>query len=86
MVQLSWQLPYLLSYPDSAWLQRRNLMNSQENSPREPALVQSNALYEKAKGLIPGGTMLLSKRPELKAPGSFPGERNTLHDSFAYEG
>lgn len=30
------------------------------------------ALYEKAKKIIPGGTQLLSKRPEMQAPGSWP--------------
>ncbi len=30
------------------------------------------ALYEKAKGVIPGGTQLLSKRPELFLPGQWP--------------
>ncbi len=30
------------------------------------------SLYEKAKKLIPGGTQLLSKRPELFAPGLWP--------------
>ena len=29
-------------------------------------------LYEKAKGLIPGGTMLLSKRPEMFLPDNWP--------------
>ena len=29
-------------------------------------------LYEKAKKIIPGGTMLLSKRPEMFLPGSWP--------------
>lgn len=29
-------------------------------------------LYKKAKGLIPGGTMLLSKRPEMFLPGGWP--------------
>jgi glutamate-1-semialdehyde 2,1-aminomutase len=29
-------------------------------------------LYEKAKKIIPGGTQLLSKRPELAAPGIYP--------------
>ena len=30
------------------------------------------ALYERAKAIIPGGTQLLSKRPEMQAPGSWP--------------
>ena len=29
-------------------------------------------LYEKAKRLIPGGTQLLSKRPEMFLPGGWP--------------
>jgi glutamate-1-semialdehyde 2,1-aminomutase len=29
-------------------------------------------LYEKAKTLIPGGTMLLSKRPEMFLPDNWP--------------
>ena len=29
-------------------------------------------LYERAKLLIPGGTQLLSKRPEMFAPGQWP--------------
>lgn len=37
-----------------------------------PDVSASNALYEQAKGLIPAGTMLLSKRPELYAPGRWP--------------
>ncbi len=30
------------------------------------------ALYERAKAIIPGGTQLLSKRPEMQAPGVWP--------------
>ena len=38
-----------------------------------PDVSASNALYERAKRLIPGGgTMLLSKLPELAAPGRQP--------------
>ena len=33
---------------------------------------QGAALYEEAKKIIPGGTQLLSKRPEMQAPGSWP--------------
>ncbi|HIO02809.1 MAG: aminotransferase class III [Verrucomicrobia bacterium] len=32
----------------------------------------SQSLYERAKRLIPGGTQLLSKRPEIFAPGCWP--------------
>ena len=33
---------------------------------------KGQALYEKARKLIPGGTQLLSKRPEMFAPGQWP--------------
>lgn len=33
---------------------------------------KNQTLYAKAKGLIPGGTQLLSKRPELHLPGLWP--------------
>lgn len=36
------------------------------------SLEQSNALYETARRLLPGGTQLLSKRPERFAPGQWP--------------
>ncbi len=32
----------------------------------------SQELYEKAKKIIPGGTQLLSKRPEMHLPGAWP--------------
>ena len=32
----------------------------------------NQALYAEAKSLIPGGTQLLSKRPEMFAPGQWP--------------
>lgn len=35
-------------------------------------LTQSNELYEIARELLPGGTQLLSKRPERFAPGQWP--------------
>ncbi|MEO6906601.1 MAG: aminotransferase class III-fold pyridoxal phosphate-dependent enzyme [Abditibacteriaceae bacterium] len=35
-------------------------------------LTQSNKLYETARHLLPGGTQLLSKRPERFAPGQWP--------------
>jgi glutamate-1-semialdehyde 2,1-aminomutase len=35
-------------------------------------LIESNKLYETARMLLPGGTQLLSKRPERFAPGQFP--------------
>jgi len=34
---------------------------------------KTQALYRLAKSLIPGGTQLLSKRPEMFAPGQWPG-------------
>lgn len=37
-----------------------------------PPANRTQALYEKAKRLIPGGTQLLSKRPEMFAPGVWP--------------
>jgi len=37
-----------------------------------PAATQTQALYERAKKRIPGGTQLLSKRPEMYAPGQWP--------------
>ena len=33
---------------------------------------KSQNLYNKAKRIIPGGTQLLSKRPEMFAPGQWP--------------
>lgn len=33
---------------------------------------RTDGLYEKAKALIPGGTQLLSKRPEMHLPGGWP--------------
>ena len=33
---------------------------------------KSQALYAKARQLIPGGTQLLSKRPEMFLPGAWP--------------
>ena len=46
-------------------IEKHNLVNV-------PDMSQSNALYEQAKQLIPGGTMLLSKRPEIHAPNCWP--------------
>jgi len=37
-----------------------------------PDVSKSNALFERARKLIPAGTMLLSKRPDVIAPGSWP--------------
>ncbi|OGD21557.1 MAG: aminotransferase class III [Candidatus Aminicenantes bacterium RBG_16_63_16] len=39
-----------------------------EKRPREAG----PALYDRAKAVIPGGTQLLSKRPEMQAPGTWP--------------
>lgn len=33
---------------------------------------KTQSLYERAKGMIPGGTQLLSKRPEMFLPGKWP--------------
>lgn len=46
----------------------RELLGLQDKST--PSRAQ--ALYEKAKTLMPGGTQLLSKRPEMYAPGVWP--------------
>ena len=46
---------------------------SAERSPK------SQALYRRAKALIPGGTQLLSKRPELFAPGQWPAYYREAH-------
>ena len=35
-------------------------------------IAAAQSLYERAKQLIPGGTQLLSKRPEMYAPGQWP--------------
>ena len=45
-------------------------MASNDRGPVNTATGQ--ALYEKARTLIPGGTQLLSKRPEMFAPGQWP--------------
>ncbi len=45
-------------------------MNSSERRPLNTT--KGQALYEKARTLIPGGTQLLSKRPEMFAPGQWP--------------
>lgn len=42
------------------------------NEPKPVNTAKSQALYEKARKLIPGGTQLLSKRPEMFAPGQWP--------------
>ena len=47
-------------------------MSSQTGSPSLPDISKSTELYERAKNLIPTGTMLLSKRPERIAPGRWP--------------
>ena len=43
------------------------------NEPKPVNTAKSQALYEKARRLIPGGTQLLSKRPEMFLPGQWPG-------------
>ena len=42
------------------------------NEPKPVDTSKGQALYEKAKRLLPGGTQLLSKRPEQYAPGQWP--------------
>ncbi len=37
-----------------------------------PATTRTQAAYERARRIIPGGTQLLSKRPEMFAPGRWP--------------
>ncbi len=39
---------------------------------KNPQKNLTQELYQKAKGLIPGGTQLLSKRPEMMAPDQWP--------------
>ena len=40
---------------------------------------QTQAMYSRAKQLIPGGTQLLSKRPEMFAPGLWPAYAREAH-------
>ena len=42
----------------------------------------SQELYEKAKKLIPGGTQLLSKRPEMHLPGLWPAYYKTAKGCY----
>ncbi len=42
------------------------------NEPKPVDTSKGQALYDKAKRLLPGGTQLLSKRPEQFAPGQWP--------------
>jgi glutamate-1-semialdehyde 2,1-aminomutase len=41
-------------------------------SPPAKSTAKGQALYAKARKLIPGGTQLLSKRPEMFLPGGWP--------------
>ena len=43
-----------------------------KGEPRAVNTAKGQALYEKARKLIPGGTQLLSKRPEMFLPGQWP--------------
>ncbi len=43
-----------------------------QNEPKPVNTAKSQALYERARKLIPGGTQLLSKRPEMFLPGQWP--------------
>ena len=47
-------------------------MNSEKTAPPGDVDSQCQQLYRLAKSLIPGGTQLLSKRPEMFAPSSGP--------------
>jgi glutamate-1-semialdehyde 2,1-aminomutase len=47
-------------------------MADNPTTPSNPANQDAQALYRLAKTLIPGGTQLLSKRPELYAPERWP--------------
>ena len=42
-------------------------------------------LYEKAKTLIPGGTQLLSKRPEMFLPGQWPNYYQRAQGCFIWD-
>jgi glutamate-1-semialdehyde 2,1-aminomutase len=42
------------------------------NEPKPANTAKGQALYAKARKLIPGGTQLLSKRPEMFLPGGWP--------------
>src|SRR5579871_5560556 len=42
------------------------------NEPPAVTTPEGQALYAKARKLIPGGTQLLSKRPEMFLPGGWP--------------
>src|SRR5690349_8712495 len=41
-------------------------------STRDGCVMNNHAIYQKAKTLIPGGTHLLGKRPEMYAPNRWP--------------
>lgn len=43
-----------------------------ESSPSTLDALQTQSTYDRAKQIIPGGTQLLSKRPEMFAPGLWP--------------
>ena len=47
-------------------------MESSPQTPPPDAGSEARALYRRAKSLIPGGTQLLSKRPEMFAPEQWP--------------
>jgi len=44
-----------------------------------PPAARTQAMYARAKQLIPGGTQLLSKRPEMFAPGLWPAYAREAH-------
>ena len=43
------------------------------------------ALYQRAKGRIPGGTQLLSKRPEMYLPGQWPSYYSRAQGAFVWD-
>jgi len=49
------------------------------DSPQPTNGSRTQAMYERAKRLIPGGTQLLSKRPEMFAPGLWPAYAREAH-------
>ena len=61
-----------------------NVRFRQMTPPRGPVAHQTGvrktqAMYERAKHRIPGGTQLLSKRPEMFAPGRWPAYAREAH-------
>ncbi|HOJ09452.1 MAG TPA: aminotransferase class III-fold pyridoxal phosphate-dependent enzyme [Clostridiales bacterium] len=55
---------------DTNKLPMTDIIDTTDKSHRTSSITQN--LYMKAKKIIPGGTQLLSKRPEMMAPGQWP--------------